>query len=890
MATIKGQIVRHVVLPGFWPRLHALFTSGFVHIAYLIAVIYQNVRLLPQGHPYLNPQNMGKYGIRHVIAEASNNLVFSKKNIDQIFVFLIILAGLVLLLTQFILLIFALVSQPATAAAWTNWFGSTKAGPSQDIAFIILDRVFGLHDFYNSCVSDPLKQCKDIRGNIIPIPTIYPFPIHMALRELLKFYSWGIAIIGGFVLIYFVITIVGETAATGTPFGQRYNKAWVPVRIILFFALLIPLNFSNKNDGLNGAQMITFYAARWGSNLASNAWVRFNTVLTGSYLGSVDTLIATPNPPELGSLNQFMFVAMMCKISEAALHNREIRGYIVRERVTKTNYVDINTTNYTAARAFARNGSLIIRFGELDPGIQGGNPDPTEYGSYKGYVNPLCGQITIQPGDAMEPGALGIQEDYYDMLVYMWTDIDTKDYAECVLRRTLPVDPDKGPAKCDWPDRAYVDLQQSYYSDWIRDSIQVRIDQQKAAGNFSVPPGLLEKGWAGAAIWYNRIAKMNGAITTAIMNIPRPQQYPYVMEEIVNQRRANDSDVSGPDRYDPLLSDGRLVDFSREGDQYMAAALYAGFKFWEEDGALETEQNRLTGNIVIDTINMLLGTSGLFEMRKNPTIHPLAQLSSLGNGLIQAAVRNALFAAGGAVGSSLDDLFTPFVGQLADTAGGFFKTLVQTTLVMGIMLYYVLPFLPFIYFLFAVSGWVKSIFEAMVAMPLWALAHIRLDGEGIPGAGATNGYFLLLEIVLRPILIVFGLLASISIFSALVMGLNQIFDLVVANLGGFDFENESTNPTSMIYYRQSVDEFFFTAIYVIIVYMMALSIFKMVDAVPNNIMRWMGVTVSTFQEGAGDPAAQLSQKVYKGSSIMVSQASSMGGAQRSGAQAAIANF
>ena len=54
--------------------------------------------------------------------------------------------------------------------------------------------------------------------------------------------------------------------------------------------------------------------------------------------------------------------------------------------------------------------------------------------------------------------------------------------------------------------------------------------------------------------------------------------------------------------------------------------------------------------------------------------------------------------------------------------------------------------MPFIYFFFALAGWIKSIFEAVVAMPLRALAHLRIDGEGLPGPGATNGYFLLLEI------------------------------------------------------------------------------------------------------------------------------------------------
>ena len=197
---------------------------------------------------------------------------------------------------------------------------------------------------------------------------------------------------------------------------------------------------------------------------------------------------------------------------------------------------------------------------------------------------------------------------------------------------------------------------------------------------------------------------------------------------------------------------------------------------------------------------------------------------------------------------------------------------------IGFILYYVLPFLPFIYFFFAFSGWIKSIFEAVLAMPLWALAHIKLDGEGLPGPWATNGYFLLLEIFLRPILIIFGFLASITLYASLVNVLNDVFYLVVNNAGGFNFERDLYSATPTIeFMRGPVDEFFLLAIYTVVVYMLGLSSFKMIDQVPNNIMRWMGVTVSTFQEHAGDPAGELVGRMFQSSQVTSAQLTSMVG-------------
>jgi hypothetical protein len=93
--------------------------------------------------------------------------------------------------------------------------------------------------------------------------------------------------------------------------------------------------------------------------------------------------------------------------------------------------------------------------------------------------------------------------------------------------------------------------------------------------------------------------------------------------------------------------------------------------------------------------------------------------------------------------------------------------------------------------------------------------------------------------------------------------LNMIFELVVANVGGFDLEQEyagggAASPTSQLaVMRSAIDEFFFTVIYVVIVYMMGMSSFKLIDLIPNNILRWMGQSVATFGDQREDPSQKL---------------------------------
>jgi len=58
-------------------------------------------------------------------------------------------------------------------------------------------------------------------------------------------------------------------------------------------------------------------------------------------------------------------------------------------------------------------------------------------------------------------------------------------------------------------------------------------------------------------------------------------------------------------------------------------------------------------------------------------------------------------------------------------------------------------------------------------------------------------------------------------------------------------------------YRGPIDEFFFTILYTIIVYMIGMSCFKLIDLIPNNILRWINAEVPSFNDNAGDAAEGL---------------------------------
>ncbi len=1024
----KKKVLKYVLLPEVFPRFKGLFASGFSYMASLLAVIYSNTGLIPSGHPYLKAQNFGKFGIRHVVAEASNNLVISRKNVDQILMHGVIICGLVMLIVQVCLLVVSFLSVPAIAGTFTATFVNTPYGPDQDIAFYVLDRVFGVMNFtgtagfFESCYSTSFA-CTDIRGNPVTTPGAFPGSFHRALHQLFLFYTLGIAYFAMMIIIYWVIAIIGETITSGRPFGQRTNKAWFIPRLIVFFALIAPMNMGpgGQNVGINAAQYITLGVAKFGSNMATNAWDQFHTdAIAGNpalntIAGEAQTLIAIPNAPELGTLTQFLFVARLCMLAEKIVHNRDLHVYAVREdnpdwndgvwggpfahmNVGGIDYFNVMTPMWTdpahpnavggipsfdEVLRFSRFGTVTIRFGEFNPpGSGAGNP-PGAYLDELGYVKPVCGELTLVPsaplpdqaagdpvvtgfattignfqinvhalrpdtGAPFAPGPYGLQENYFYLIEqYFLQDPYFDEMAGCILKSILPYDHDSacidvgftsatpaGWPNSRWGSRDAVNQNIEYYNNTIKavitgiwyqpnaaDSVATVVDAPGGAGwnydpdnfidemrlkyDFEINPLVLERGWVGAALWYHEIAQINGMFMTAVQNVPQPTKYPEIMEMISDQQRAIASNPSWSDRFNPLLGNGQLADLPRPGDQYIAAALYSGFKKWGDKGAQASVHNRKSDNGVVDIINMIFGTEGLYDLleSKANNVHPFAALSALGKGMIDASVRNLLI---GVVGQGVGEILSDsFIGTLGKAASDVAVKFALMGLSVGFVLYYVFPLMPFVYFFFAFSGWVKSIFEAVVAMPLWAVAHIKIDGEGLPGPWATNGYFLLFEIFLRPTLIIFGLLASFLIFTALVNAVNDSFHLVVFNATGFELEqhfylndnfgNYGNLPMSNVgtttditlapsnpgaqdmidFIRGPLDEFFYTVIYAVIVYMIALSSFKLIDQIPNNILRWMGATVSTFQENAGDPASELSGKMYRSGNIVGSQLGQM---------------
>jgi conjugal transfer/type IV secretion protein DotA/TraY len=696
--------------------------------------------------------------------------------------------------------------------------------------------------------------------------------------------------------------------------------------------LLIPVA-----NGLNAAQYITLYAAKWGSGFATNGWNLFvQTAITGtSTLAGEDptTLAATPTTPEISNLLEFNLTLQSCWSSYGRLPSPPVtvQGYLVKGDSTPPNRMMITSdVTYDQALEFYNYKDIDVVFGSClvqnggaaatdceDQGTGGGeggaDTENLVYTHEKGGVLPICGELTMPTAGAVsgdvDPGSYYIQQQYFEMLKSLWlgsasdpnaeaTDADCpattnfdlagysqmEQWGECMTavygedkNAIAPVNPGDPPQTAKLPDTGDVDYLINDPTEGFKMKVKAIIDQgvTDEVSDTRWVQDLSMLGWGGAAIWYNKIAEMNGALITASSNLPTVLHYPKIMEDVRKERLIANADIAGRDAFKPVLSNKNDIQLPADDGPY---ALKIATVLSESYDLFTDSYIKPTDNIVVDTIRSVFGLNGLYALKdpKNINIHPLAQLVGVGKSLVDSAIRGLAVGAGASVGGGIAySAGLNALGAAATMVASMITSICMISLGIGFILYYVVPFLPFIYFFFAVGTWVKGIFEAMVGVPLWALAHIRIDGEGLPGSAAAGGYFMILEIFLRPIMIVFGLLASIIIFSAQVRVLNDIWSLVTSNLTGFDVTDAAAIPTAgatgaLTEMRDIIDQFCFTIIYAIIVYMLGMASFKLINQIPSNIMRWMGATVQAFNDGSSDPAQGLICNISGGELVLAS--------------------
>lgn len=211
----------------------------------------------------------------------------------------------------------------------------------------------------------------------------------------------------------------------------------------------------------------------------------------------------------------------------------------------------------------------------------------------------------------------------------------------------------------------------------------------------------------------------------------------------------------------------------------------------------------------------------------------LSAFVGLGTGMVAAPIANFF----NITGIILLPLILGFIGSL---------------FVFGATLAIYTPLVPYIIFTLGGIGWIIATIEAMVAAPLVALGIITPGGHDILGH-AQPGLMIILNVLLRPTLMIFGLIASILVGAVAVTLVNNTFLGVMVQISGYGLlakgdQGYDAAVVAALLKPSLVELILFIAAYVFLIVTVLNKSFSLIYAIPERIFSYIGGTPISYGE------------------------------------------
>lgn len=225
--------------------------------------------------------------------------------------------------------------------------------------------------------------------------------------------------------------------------------------------------------------------------------------------------------------------------------------------------------------------------------------------------------------------------------------------------------------------------------------------------------------------------------------------------------------------------------------------------------------------------------------------NPLLKMKAVGDYTMDAAdtaivswigINAAKSASGGFSLAGIASAAVNFVTSAKDVAVGalngsapIFWLVVITLLGVGMTLSIWLPFLPFIFWMTAVGDWLITLMTGVVASSLWAATHINIGQSNEDKT--TYGYIFLIDVLIRPLLMVIGFIFASLAIVALGTLLNMAFKTALINVQADSFTG------------------IFSAVAILLLYArlctgLVARIFGLIPRMPNYVISWIGNKVN----------------------------------------------
>lgn len=553
-----------------------------------------------------------------------------------------------------------------------------------------------------------------------------------AFAEVMLILNGAVLTIGGILVAYTILAGTIGTAHDGEMLGKKFSSIWIPIRTVLGTAAVLPVF-----GGYCVMQFLVGWAIVQGIGLADGVW---STYMKSSNVAKQVTV--SIDSPDVKAMAWKTFGSLACT------------------RIYEKIYQDAKAT-----------GSGVM-WPTMTFGVTGssGNYSFGAASEAMGFTKNTCGTLKVDQVGLLTQHAQASQQTATSPTNFLMN-IDKVNSAITSAQATQIAATDELISKLDSVARNFannlsvssaessVNAAAAAYQSRVKDAASGIVSQ--LADFQALEQSSTKDGWILGGAWFMRMT--------------------YLMD-VANQVMGKTPSASGANTpVASIFKDEYASKYLRAVSELKSKVDDVG-DFGVGDSIGQTEANGTSGGWFSDIksfVSKLTDPSewlksifkGSFNLALKADDHPVMTLKNIGNSLVVA---------GGAMYFAYSGTITALATSQGTGIGFALSTLPIAMIIfpaimgIGFTLSYVLPMMPFMIWIGVSVGWIVLCVEALIAAPMWAVMHLTASGDDMTGSG-SQGYKLLLSLLLRPVLMIFGLIAAIVIITVFGKLLNFVF-------------------------------------------------------------------------------------------------------------------
>lgn len=612
-----------------------------------------------------------------------------------------------------------------------------------------------------------------------------------------------VLIVGGVLTAYTILAGTMMTAHDGEVLGKQFHSIWVPMRTAIGSALVLPL-FS----GYCIAQVAVAWLLVQGIGLADQVWEKFTSNSNLTNVVSVGF-----NDPTVYKLAQDILKAEVCMsaLSAEATSNPSVysgANFSVSNKTTPS--YSVVTNPETGATNFIP-GKTVYSFGNAT--------------STANIAPDVCGSVTVTQytGNGSATDTTGniaaINAAQASALQAMISTSQT--IANSIV--TQVVNNTKAPGTYDATStQQQINAMIGTYNNTVR---QAAANAYNSAQPYQdIANNATQDGWFLAGAWFMKLAAMQENAQQAVSAVPTSTS--------ITEADGNDTVKDAIAKYMPTLTQATK--------NTLAASDFGINK--------QTQQDMERSSSFAE---QFFSKMTVFKMA--PTENPIMAMKRMGDWIFDIIAIMIGIITGGSIAGIAVGLFT---GGAAATG---ILTLVVTIMpvltmmfILGVTLSFVLPMLPMFIWLGAAIGWLILAVEGIIAAPLWVVMHLNPKGSDLVGT-AGKGYMMVLSLMLRPVLMVFGLVAAIIMTNVVGQFINTIYTSL------FIMSQQGSNWVVWLVGSCVAGPILYAGM----MYVFIKKMFSIIHIIPDQLLGWIG--------GGGPSLGEYSRQMSASGAVALNQ-------------------